>query len=72
MLKIATSSSNHHVGTLYLTAPVNVAHLMLPQLLAPFIKRYLDIKVEVMVESGIVDFLSAGCDAGICYDDWLE
>ncbi|MGL9724477.1 LysR family transcriptional regulator [Sodalis sp. (in: enterobacteria)] len=71
-LETATSSSNRPAGTLRLTVPVNVSRLVLPQLLAPFLKCYPDIKVEVMAESGIVDFLSAGCDAGIRYDDWLE
>jgi DNA-binding transcriptional LysR family regulator len=59
-------------GTLKLNVPSSVAHIVLPSVLAPFLKAYPDIRVEVVVEDGFVDVLSIGCDAGIRYDERLE
>jgi DNA-binding transcriptional LysR family regulator len=39
---------------------------------APFLKAYPDIRLEVVVEDSFVDLLAAGCDAGIRYDERLE
>jgi DNA-binding transcriptional LysR family regulator len=39
---------------------------------APFLKAYPDIRLEVIVEESFVDVLAAGCDAGIRYDERLE
>ncbi|WP_312885042.1 LysR family transcriptional regulator [Candidatus Sodalis endolongispinus] len=71
-LETVSSSGDRPAGRRRLTVPVNVARLFLPQLIPRFLKRYPDIQVEVMAESGLVDFLAVGCDAGIRYDDWLE
>ena len=43
-----------------------------PSIVAPFLKAYPDIRLEVIVEDGFVDVLAAGCDAGIRYDERLE
>jgi DNA-binding transcriptional LysR family regulator len=59
-------------GTLKLNVPSSAAHIVLPNIIAPFLKRYPDIRVEVVVEDGFVDVLSIGCDAGIRYDERLE
>jgi DNA-binding transcriptional LysR family regulator len=59
-------------GTLKLNVPSSAARIVLPTLVAPFLKAYPDIRVEVMVEDGFVDVLSIGCDAGIRYDERLE
>ncbi|WP_252405904.1 LysR substrate-binding domain-containing protein, partial [Escherichia coli] len=56
-------------GTLRLNVPANVARLILPDIIAPFLKAYPDIRLEVIVEDGFVDVLAAGCDAGIRYDE---
>ena len=45
---------------------------MLPAIVAPFLKAYPDIRLEVIVEESFVDVLAAGCDAGIRYDERLE
>ena len=45
---------------------------MLPSIIAPFLQRYPDVRVDVVVEDGFVDVLSIGCDAGIRYDERLE
>jgi DNA-binding transcriptional LysR family regulator len=59
-------------GTIRLNVPANVARLVLPPIVAPFLKAYPDIRMEVIVEDGFVDVLAAGCDAGIRYDERLE
>jgi DNA-binding transcriptional LysR family regulator len=59
-------------GTLKLNVPANVARIVLPPILADFLKTYPDIRVEVVVEDSFVDVLSVGCDAGIRYDERLE
>jgi DNA-binding transcriptional LysR family regulator len=59
-------------GTLKLNVPSSAARMVLPALIAAFLKAYPDIRVEVVVEDGFVDVLSIGCDAGIRYDERLE
>jgi len=59
-------------GTLKLNVPSSAARVLLPTIIASFLKTYPDIRVEVVVEDGFVDVLSIGCDAGIRYDDRLE
>jgi DNA-binding transcriptional LysR family regulator len=59
-------------GTLRLNVPANVARTILPRIIAPFLKAYPDIRMEVVVEDGFVDLLAAGCDAGVRYDERLE
>jgi len=59
-------------GTLRLNVPASAARIVLPDVLARFLKLYPDIRVDVVVEDGFVDVLSIGCDAGIRYDERLE
>lgn len=59
-------------GTLKLNVPLSAARIVLAPMMAPFLKAYPDIRVEVVVEESFVDVLAAGCDAGIRYDDRLE
>jgi DNA-binding transcriptional LysR family regulator len=59
-------------GTLKLNVPSSAARIVLPGIIAAFLKTYPDIRVEVVVEDGFVDVLSIGCDAGIRYDERLE
>src|SRR5580692_2420248 len=59
-------------GTLKLNVPSSAARIVLPPIIASFLKAYPDIRVEVVVEDGFVDVLSIGCDAGIRYDERLE
>ena len=58
-------------GTLRLNVPANVARTVLPPIITPFLKRYPEIRLEVIVEDSLVDLLAAGCDAGIRYDERL-
>ncbi|MEO9337116.1 LysR family transcriptional regulator [Mesorhizobium sp. SB112] len=71
-LKDVASSRDQPAGILRLNVPANAARLFLPHVLPPFLKKYPDIVVEVVAQTGIVDVLTAGCDAGIRYDDRLE
>jgi DNA-binding transcriptional LysR family regulator len=59
-------------GTLRLNVPVSAARLVLPQIVAPFIAAYPDIRLEVITEESLVDVFAAGCDAGIRYEERLE
>jgi DNA-binding transcriptional LysR family regulator len=58
-------------GTLRLNVPAGVARTVLPPILSAFLRTYPDIHVDVVVEDGFVDILSAGCDAGVRYDERL-
>jgi len=59
-------------GTLRLNVPAGVSRTVLPPLVIGFMREYPQIRVEVTVEDSFVDVLSAGCDAGIRYDERLE
>ena len=59
-------------GTLRLNVSASAAWVILPDIVASFMKAYPGIRVEVLVEDGFVDLLSMGCDAGIRYDERLE
>jgi DNA-binding transcriptional LysR family regulator len=71
-LDVLNAFRDRPTGTLRLNVPAGVAHTVLPAILAPFLRTYPDIRVEVVVEDGFVDILAVGCDAGIRYDERLE
>ncbi len=71
-LDVVNAFRDRPAGTLKLNVPANVARMVLPPIVAPFLKAYPDIRLEVIVEDGFVDVLAAGCDAGIRYDERLE
>jgi DNA-binding transcriptional LysR family regulator len=71
-LKDVASSRDQPAGILRLNVPTNAARLFLPIYLSPFLKKYPGIRVEVTAQTDLVDVLSAGCDAGVRYDDRLE
>jgi DNA-binding transcriptional LysR family regulator len=59
-------------GTLRLNVPANVARVVLPRIVVPFLQAYPDIRLEITAEDSFVDLLAAGADAGIRYDERLE
>jgi DNA-binding transcriptional LysR family regulator len=59
-------------GTLRLNVPASAARLVLSRIVPPFLAAYPDIRLEIVAEESFVDLLSAGCDAGIRYDERLE
>jgi DNA-binding transcriptional LysR family regulator len=71
-IDVVNAFRDRPAGTLKLNVPVTAARLVLPSIVAPFLKAYPDIRLEVIVEDGFVDVLAAGCDAGIRYDERLE
>jgi DNA-binding transcriptional LysR family regulator len=71
-LDVVNAFRDRPAGTLKLNVPGSVARLVLPQIIAPFLKAYPDIRLEVMVEDSFVDILASGCDAGVRYDERLE
>jgi len=71
-LDVINSFRDRPTGTLKLNVPAVAAHLVLPPIIAPFLRAYPDIRLEVVVEDSFVDLLAAGCDAGIRYDERLE
>jgi DNA-binding transcriptional LysR family regulator len=71
-MDVVNAFRDRPAGTLRLNVPATVARLVLPSIVAPFLKAYPDIRLEVIVEDGFVDVLAAGCDAGIRYDERLE
>ncbi|WP_428685945.1 LysR family transcriptional regulator [Reyranella sp.] len=71
-LDVVNTFRDRPIGTLRLNVPGAAAHLVLPSIVAPFLKTYPDIRLEIIVEESFVDVLAAGCDAGIRYDERLE
>jgi DNA-binding transcriptional LysR family regulator len=71
-IDVVNAFRDRPAGTLKLNVPATVARLVLPSIVASFLKAYPDIRLEVIVEDGFVDVLAAGCDAGIRYDERLE
>jgi DNA-binding transcriptional LysR family regulator len=71
-LDVVNRFRDRPTGTLRLNVPANVARLVLPSIVTPFLKTYPEIRLEVIVEDSFVDMLAAGCDAGIRYDERLE
>ncbi len=71
-LDVVNAFRDRPAGTLRLNVPATVARLVLPPIVAPFLKAYPDIRLEIIVEDGFVDVLAVGCDAGIRYDERLE
>ena len=71
-MDVVNAFRDRPAGTLKLNVPGVAAHLVLPSIVAPFLKAYPDIRLEVIAEDSFVDMLAAGCDAGIRYDERLE
>ena len=71
-LDVVNAFRERPAGTLKLNVPANVARLVLPGIITPFLKAFPEIRMEIIAEDGFVDVLAAGCDAGIRYDERLE
>lgn len=59
-------------GTLRLNVATVVAKVVLPDIVADFLKAYPGITLEVIGEDSFIDVLAAGFDAGVRYDERLE
>jgi DNA-binding transcriptional LysR family regulator len=71
-LDVVNAFRDRPSGTLRLNVPANVARIVLPGIIVPFLQAYPDIRIEVTAEDSFVDLLAAGADAGIRYDERLE
>ena len=71
-LDVLNAFRDRPAGTLKLNVPAGVARVVLPPIVAGFLKAYPDIRLEIIVEDGFVDIIAAGCDAGIRYDERLQ
>ena len=71
-LDVVNRFRDRPAGALRLNVPVSAARLVLGRLVAPFLKAYPDIRLEIVTEESFVDIIAAGCDAGIRYDERLE
>jgi DNA-binding transcriptional LysR family regulator len=71
-LDVVNAFRDRPAGTLRLNVPANVARIVLPPIVVPFLKAYPEIRLEVTAEDSFVDLLAAGCDAGIRYGERLE
>ncbi|WP_236672173.1 LysR family transcriptional regulator [Croceicoccus sp. YJ47] len=58
-------------GSLKLNVPGAVMVDILPALIAEFMTLHPKVRVEIMMESRLVDIVAAGCDAGIRYGEHL-
>lgn len=59
-------------GTLRLNVATVVAKVVLPDIVADFLKAYPGITLEVIADDSFIDVLAAGFDAGVRYDERLE
>src|ERR1700722_14535587 len=71
-LDVVNAFRDRPAGTLKLNVPATVARLVLPSIVASFLKAFPDIRLEAIVEDRFVDVLAAGCGAGIRFDERLE
>src|SRR4029450_12976778 len=61
-----------HAGRLRITAPPPAIDLVLAPMLGPFLQAHPQIELEIVGQSGFVDIVDAGYDAGVRYGEHLE
>lgn len=59
-------------GLVRITADENAASLVLWPALAPLLRRWPDIEVEIVVDNGLTDLAAAGLDAGVRAGDIVD
>jgi DNA-binding transcriptional LysR family regulator len=58
-------------GRLRINAPAPAVHLVLAPMVAPFLKQFPAIEVEIVAETWLIDIVAAGFDAGVRYEEHL-
>jgi DNA-binding transcriptional LysR family regulator len=58
-------------GRLRVNGPEPALKLVLAPMVAPFLLRYPEIKLEIVADSSLIDIVSEGFDAGIRYEETL-
>jgi len=59
-------------GRLRINAPAPAVQLVLTPMIAPFLKRYPEIRLELVIEPLLIDIVAAGYDAGVRYEEHLD
>ena len=71
-LDVVNGYRDSPTGTLRLNAPSAVTRLVLPPIVAGFLKAHPGITLELSSDDSFIDVLAAGFDAGIRYEERLE
>ncbi len=58
-------------GRLRINAPAPAVDLVMAPMLMPFLKRYPQIELEIVVETSLIDIVARGFDAGVRYGEHL-
>jgi DNA-binding transcriptional LysR family regulator len=58
-------------GRLRINGPEPALRFVLAPMVAPFLKRYPEINLEIVADSSLIDIVSEGFDAGIRYEETL-
>jgi DNA-binding transcriptional LysR family regulator len=58
-------------GRLRINAPAPAVQLVLAPMVAPFLKRYPKIELEIVDEAALIDIVSRGFDAGVRFEENL-
>jgi DNA-binding transcriptional LysR family regulator len=58
-------------GRLRINAPPPAVQLVLAPMVGPFLRRYPQVRLEIVAESSLIDIVAAGFDAGVRYDEHL-
>jgi DNA-binding transcriptional LysR family regulator len=59
-------------GRLRINAPPPAVDLVLAPMVAPFLRAYPQVDLEIVGQSGFIDMVNAGYDAGVRYGEHLE
>ncbi|MDV6330994.1 LysR family transcriptional regulator [Asticcacaulis sp. 201] len=71
-LDVANGFRDRPAGTLRLNVPVSAVRLILPGIVPAFLAAYPDIQLDIIAQTGFVDIVASGYDAGIRYEERLE
>lgn len=58
-------------GRLRINAPAPAVQHVLAPMVAPFLKRFPEVKLEIVAETSLVDIVAEGFDAGVRYEEHL-
>jgi DNA-binding transcriptional LysR family regulator len=58
-------------GRLRINAPAPAVQLVLAPMVAPFLKRYPAVDLEIVSETSLIDIVASGFDAGVRYEEHL-
>jgi DNA-binding transcriptional LysR family regulator len=58
-------------GRLRINGPEPALRFVLAPMVAPFLKRYPEVNLDIVAESSLIDIVSEGFDAGIRYEETL-